>query len=108
MAVSEGANMPSRPEAIRVFQNAKILYAPGKAANAGGVSVSGLEMTQNSIKLGWSKEEVDEKLHNIMRNIHSACVQYGTEADGYINYEKGANVSGFMKVADAMMKQGVV
>ena len=107
-AVSEGANMPSTPEAIRVFQDAKILYAPGKAANAGGVSVSGLEMTQNSIKLSWSAEEVDEKLKSIMKNIHEACVQYGTEPDGYINYVKGANVAGFMKVAKAMMAQGIV
>ena len=107
-AVSEGANMPSTPEAIRTFQEAKILYAPGKAANAGGVSVSGLEMTQNSIKLSWSAEEVDEKLKSIMKNIHAACVQYGTEADGYINYVKGANVAGFMKVAKAMMAQGIV
>ena len=108
MAVSEGANMPSTPEAIKVFQEAKILYAPGKAANAGGVSVSGLEMTQNSIKLGWSAEEVDEKLKSIMKNIHEACVQYGTEADGYVNYVKGANVAGFMKVAKAMMAQGIL
>ena len=108
IAVSEGANMPSTPEAIRVFQHAKILYAPGKAANAGGVSVSGLEMTQNAIKLGWSEEEVDAKLKSIMKNIHNACVQYGTEADGYINYVKGANVAGFMKVAKAMMAQGIV
>lgn len=108
IAVSEGANMPSTPEAIRVFQEAKILYAPGKAANAGGVSVSGLEMTQNSIKLSWSQEEVDEKLKSIMKNIHEACVQYGTEPDGYINYVKGANVAGFMKVAKAMMAQGIV
>jgi M6 family metalloprotease-like protein len=108
MAVSEGANMPSTPEAIKVFQEAKILYAPGKAANAGGVSVSGLEMTQNSIKLGWSAEEVDEKLKSIMKNIHEACVQYGTEADGYVNYVKGANVAGFMKVAKAMMSQGIL
>ena len=107
-AVSEGANMPSTPEAIKVFQDAKILYAPGKAANAGGVSVSGLEMTQNSIKLSWSAEEVDEKLKSIMKNIHAACVQYGTEADGYVNYVKGANVAGFMKVAKAMMAQGIV
>ena len=108
IAVSEGANMPSTPEAIRVFQDAKILYAPGKAANAGGVSVSGLEITQNSIKLSWSQEEVDEKLKSIMKNIHAACVQYGTEPDGYINYVKGANVAGFMKVAKAMMAQGIV
>ena len=100
--------MPSTPEAIRVFQEAKILYAPGKAANAGGVSVSGLEMTQNAIKLSWSEEEVDAKLKSIMKNIHEACVQYGTEPDGYINYVKGANVAGFMKVAKAMMAQGIV
>ena len=108
MAVSEGANMPSTPEAIKVFQDAKILYAPGKAANAGGVSVSGLEMTQNSMRLSWSKEEVDEKLKSIMKNIHEACIKYGTEPDGYINYVKGANVAGFMKVADAIMAQGVI
>jgi glutamate dehydrogenase (NADP+) len=108
MAVSEGANMPSTPEAIKVFQDAKILYAPGKAANAGGVSVSGLEMTQNSIKLSWSEKEVDDKLKDIMKSIHEACVQYGTEADGYVNYVKGANVAGFMKVAKAMMAQGIL
>ncbi|NDV83693.1 NADP-specific glutamate dehydrogenase [Bacteroides sp. 51] len=108
IAVAEGANMPSTPEAIKVFQDAKILYAPGKAANAGGVSVSGLEMTQNSIKLSWSKEEVDAKLKTIMQDIHEACVKYGTEEDGYINYVKGANVAGFMKVAKAMMAQGIV
>ena len=108
IAVSEGANMPSTPEAIKVFQDAKILYSPGKAANAGGVSVSGLEMTQNSEQLSWSQEEVDEKLKSIMKNIHEACVQYGTEPDGYINYVKGANVAGFMKVAKAMMAQGIL
>lgn len=108
IAVAEGANMPSTPEAIKVFQDAKILYAPGKAANAGGVSVSGLEMTQNSIKLSWSKEEVDNKLKSIMKDIHEACVKYGTEADGYVNYVKGANVAGFMKVAKAMMAQGII
>ncbi len=107
-AVSEGANMPSTPGAIRVFQEAKILYAPGKASNAGGVSVSGLEMTQNSERLGWSAEEVDGKLHWIMENIHANCVKYGTEPDGYVNYVKGANVAGFMKVAKAMMAQGIV
>jgi glutamate dehydrogenase (NADP+) len=107
-AVSEGANMPSTPEAIAIFQQHKLLYAPGKAANAGGVSVSGLEMTQNAIKLSWSKEEVDEKLHQIMRDIHSQCLRYGTEPDGYINYVKGANVAGFMKVAKAMVDQGVI
>ena len=108
IAVSEGANMPSTPEAIKVFQEAKILYAPGKAANAGGVSVSGLEMTQNSERLSWSAEEVDQKLHSIMENIHENCVKYGTEPDGYVNYVKGANVAGFMKVANAMMAQGIV
>ncbi len=107
-AVSEGANMPSTPEAVRIFQAAKILYGPGKAANAGGVSVSGLEMTQNSERLNWSKEEVDEKLKSIMKNIHESCVKYGTESEGYINYVKGANIAGFMKVAKAMMAQGIV
>ena len=100
--------MPSTPEAIDAFLNARILYAPGKAANAGGVSVSGLEMTQNSQKLSWSSEEVDNKLKSIMENIHSQCVKYGTQADGYVNYVKGANVSGFMKVATAMMEQGIL
>ena len=108
IAVSEGANMPSTPEAIKVFQDAKILYSPGKAANAGGVSVSGLEMTQNSERLNWTSEEVDKKLHNIMCDIHAACVKYGTEPDEYINYVKGANVAGFMKVAKAMMAQGIL
>ena len=108
IAVSEGANMPSTPKAIEIFQSNKILYAPGKAANAGGVSVSGLEMTQNSIKLSWSREEVDQKLKDIMKNIHEACIKYGTEADGYVNYVKGANIAGFMKVAKAMIAQGVI
>ncbi len=108
IAVSEGANMPSTPEAIEVFQNAKLLYAPGKAANAGGVATSGLEMSQNSERLSWSREEVDEKLKGIMANIHENCVKYGTEADGYINYVKGANIAGFMKVAKAMMAQGIL
>ena len=108
IAVSEGANMPSTPEAIHVFQEAKIMYAPGKASNAGGVSVSGLEMSQNSYKLNWSSTKVDEKLHEIMHNIHSACVKYGTREDGYIDYVKGANIAGFLKVAKAMMAQGVV
>ena len=107
-AVSEGANMPTTPEAIKVFQDAKILYAPGKAANAGGVAVSGLEMSQNSERLKWSREEVDAKLHDIMNNIHANCVKYGTENDGYVNYVKGANVAGFLKVAKAMMAQGIV
>ena len=100
--------MPSTPEAIGIFQKNKILYAPGKAANAGGVSVSGLEMTQNSIKLSWSREEVDQKLKEIMKNIHDACIKYGTESDGYVNYVKGANIAGFMKVAKAMVTQGVL
>ncbi len=107
-AVSEGANMPTTPAAIKVFQDAKILYSPGKAANAGGVSVSGLEMSQNSERLKWSAAEVDAKLHDIMNDIHENCVKYGTEPDGYINYVKGANVAGFMKVAKAMMAQGIV
>ena len=108
IAVSEGANMPTTPEAIKVFQSAKILYSPGKAANAGGVAVSGLEMSQNSERIRWSREEVDQKLHDIMNDIHSNCVKYGTEPDGYINYVKGANVAGFLKVAKAMMAQGIV
>jgi len=108
IAVSEGANMPSSPEAVKVFQNARILYCPGKASNAGGVATSGLEMTQNSERLKWSREEVDAKLHSIMNDIHENCVKYGTESDGYINYVKGANVAGFLKVAKAMMAQGVV
>lgn len=108
IAVAEGANMPSTPEAIEIFQNAKILYAPGKASNAGGVSVSGLEMSQNSERLSWTAEDVDNRLKVIMKNIHDNCVKYGMEADGYINYEKGANVAGFMKIAKAMMAQGIV
>ena len=108
IAVSEGANMPSTPGAIKVFQDAKILYSPGKAANAGGVAVSGLEMSQNSERLKWSREEVDAKLHGIMDDIHANCVKYGTEPDGCINYVKGANVAVFRKVASAMMAQGYV
>lgn len=108
IAISEGANMPTTPEAIKVFQDAKILYAPGKASNAGGVAVSGLEMTQNSERLNWTREEVDEKLHRIMNDIHENCVKYGTEEDGYINYVKGANIAGFLKVAKAMIAQGIV
>jgi len=108
IAVSEGANMPSTPEAIEAFLAAKILYAPGKAANAGGVSVSGLEMSQNSLRFGWTKEEVDEKLQKIMFDIHESCAEYGTEADGFVNYVKGANIAGFMKVAKAMMAQGAI
>jgi glutamate dehydrogenase (NADP+) len=106
--VVEGANMPTTPDAIAKFQAAKILYSPGKASNAGGVATSGLEMSQNSMRLGWSAEEVDQRLRGIMSNIHAACVKYGTESDGYINYVKGANISGFMKVADAMLAQGIV
>jgi len=108
IAVSEGANMPSTPDAVEVFLKNKILYAPGKAANAGGVSVSGLEMSQNSMKLSWPKEEVDKRLQDIMASIHEACVKYGTEKDGFVNYVKGANIAGFMKVAKAMMAQGVL
>ncbi|MCQ2076208.1 MAG: NADP-specific glutamate dehydrogenase [Bacteroidaceae bacterium] len=108
MAVSEGANMPSTPEAIKVFQDSKILYAPGKAANAGGVSVSGLEMSQNSERLSWTSEEVDNYLHRIMEDIHANCLKYGTQSDGYVNYVKGANIAGFMKVAKAMIAQGVM
>ena len=108
IAVSEGANMPSTPEAVEIFLENKILYAPGKAANAGGVSVSGLEMTQNSERYSWPAEQVDEKLKWIMANIHENCMKYGTESDGYINYVKGANIAGFMKVAKAMMGQGVL
>jgi glutamate dehydrogenase (NADP+) len=108
MCVSEGANMPSTPEAVEVFLHHKILYGPGKAANAGGVATSGLEMTQNSMRLNWSREEVDQKLHSIMVNIHQTCQKYGTEADGFINYVKGANIGGFVKVADAMIAQGAV
>jgi glutamate dehydrogenase/leucine dehydrogenase len=106
--VSEGANMPSTPEAVEVFLGAKILYGPGKAANAGGVATSGLEMAQNSMRLPWSSEEVDARLHRIMIDIHETCVKYGTEKEGFINYVKGANIGGFIKVADAMIAQGVV
>ena len=105
--VSEGANMPSDPDAINIFQNNDILFGPGKAANAGGVATSGLEMSQNSMRINWSREEVDGKLHNIMKNIHESCVIYGHESKG-INYVKGANIAGFIKVADAMIDQGVV
>ena len=108
ICVAEGANMPSTPEAITLFQKAKILYSPGKASNAGGVATSGLEMTQNSIRLKWTPEEVDRHLHMIMADIHEACRKYGTEEDGYVNYVKGANIAAFIKVADAMMAQGLV
>ena len=108
IAVSEGSNMGCTPEAIKIFLNAKVLFGPGKAANAGGVATSGLEMSQNSMKLSWTREEVDEKLHQIMCDIHEACVQYGTEEDGYVNYVNGANIAGFLKVANAMLDQGVI
>ena len=106
--VSEGANMPCTPEAIEVFDQNKILFAPGKASNAGGVAVSGLEMSQNSLRYNWTREEVDAKLHAIMVDIHTSCVAYGSDGNGYTNYVKGANVAGFVKVADAMLDQGVV
>lgn len=108
MCVAEGANMPSTPEAIETFQEHKVMFAPGKAVNAGGVATSGLEMSQNSMKLNWSTEEVDMRLHQIMKNIHEQCVKYGTQADGYVNYVKGANVAGFLKVANAMLDQGIL
>jgi len=105
--ISEGANMPSTPEAIEIYQKNKMLFGPGKAANAGGVAVSGLEMTQNSMRLPWSRAEVDQRLHTIMKNIHATCVKYGSDGD-YVDYVKGANIGGFVKVADAMLAQGVV
>jgi len=108
LCVSEGANMPCTPEAMEVFLKAKILYAPGKASNAGGVATSGLEQTQNAMKLSWNAQEVEQKLHQIMVSIHEACVKYGKEPDGFVNYVKGANVAGFIKVADAMIDQGVI
>eukprot|EP00038_Savillea_parva_P016006 m.15583 g.15583 ORF g.15583 m.15583 type:complete len:448 (+) comp3288_c0_seq1:51-1394(+) len=108
IAVAEGANMPTTPEAIEVLQKAKVLFSPGKASNAGGVATSGLEMSQNSLRLNWTREEVDAKLNKIMDDIHESCVEYGTDADGYVNYVRGANVAGFVKVADAMLEQGVV
>lgn len=107
-AIGEGANMPTVPDGVKVFQKARILYAPGKAANAGGVSTSGLEMSQNSIRTAWTREEVDQKLRQIKINIHESCVKYGKQKDGYINYVAGANIAGFVKVADAMLDQGVV
>tara|TARA_R110002111_G_scaffold103778_3_gene160928 strand:- start:3745 stop:5088 length:1344 start_codon:yes stop_codon:yes gene_type:complete len=108
ICVSEGANMPSTPEAIHEFQKAKILFAPGKASNAGGVATSGLEMSQNSLRYNWTREEVDAKLNQIMNDIHAACVEYGSDKDGYVDYVQGANIAGFVKVADAMLAQGVV
>ena len=106
--VGEGANMPCTEEAIEIFQKNKLLYSPGKASNAGGVATSGLEMSQNSLRYNWTSEEVDAKLHQIMKDIHTACVKYGTEEDGYVNYVKGANIAGFIKVSDAMLDQGVI
>ncbi|WP_438973639.1 NADP-specific glutamate dehydrogenase [Polaribacter sp.] len=108
MCVSEGANMPSTPEAIHVFTKAKILFAPGKASNAGGVATSGLEMSQNSLRISWSREEVDKRLKDIMEDIHDSCVAYGENEDGSIDYVRGANIAGFVKVADAMLAQGVI
>jgi len=108
ICVSEGANMPSTPEAIHAFQNHSILFAPGKASNAGGVATSGLEMSQNSLRLSWTREEVDERLKHIMKDIHDSCVQYGKNDDGSIDYVRGANIAGFVKVADAMLTQGIV
>lgn len=108
ICVSEGANMPSTPEAIEEFHKSKVLFAPGKASNAGGVATSGLEMTQNSLRYNWTREEVDAKLKQIMNEIHESCIAYGKEEDGYVNYVKGANIAGFVKVADAMIAQGVV
>ena len=108
ICVCEGANMPCTPEAIEIIQQNKLLFAPGKAANAGGVSTSGLEMTQNSMKLNWPREEVDKRLHQIMQSIHEACMMYGKQPDGYIDYVKGANIAGFLKVANAMLDQGIV
>jgi len=108
MCVAEGANMPSTAAAVAVFHEARILYSPGKASNAGGVATSGLEMSQNSLRLNWSAEEVDQRLHGIMFDIHDACVRYGKQEDGYIDYVKGANIAGFVKVAEAMLAQGVV
>jgi len=108
MCVGEGANMPCTPEAIEVFLEHKILFSPGKASNAGGVATSGLEMSQNSMKYNWTAKEVDDKLHHIMREIHAQCVKYGTDDDGYVNYMKGANIAGFLKVANAMLDQGIL
>ena len=108
MAVAEGANMPCTPEAIALFQSRRVLFSPGKASNAGGVATSGLEMSQNSLRFNWTSEEVDQKLHNIMLDIHKQCVNFGTQEDGYIDYVKGANIAGFVKVADAMIDQGIV
>ncbi len=108
ICIAEGANMPSTPDAIHAFHDAKVLFAPGKASNAGGVATSGLEMSQNSLRISWTREEVDERLRGIMEDIHDSCIEYGVEDDGYCNYVKGANIAGFVKVADAMLAQGVI
>ena len=108
IAVSEGANMPSTPEAIHLFNERRILFAPGKASNAGGVATSGLEMSQNSLRISWTREEVDQRLKVIMKDIHDSCTRFGMEENGYCNYVKGANIAGFVKVADAMLAQGVI
>jgi glutamate dehydrogenase (NADP+) len=108
ICVAEGANMPSTPEAVHEFHHSKILFAPGKASNAGGVATSGLEMSQNSLRISWTREEVDDRLKSIMEDIHDSCIEYGIEPDGYCNYVKGANIAGFVKVADAMLAQGVI
>jgi glutamate dehydrogenase (NADP+) len=106
--VAEGANMPCTPDAVEAFQQAGVMFAPGKASNAGGVATSGLEMSQNSLRLSWTSEEVDGRLQRIMKDIHSQCVEYGRKADGSVDYVQGANIAGFVKVADAMIDQGVV
>ena len=108
LCIAEGANMPCDPDAIEVFHAAKIMFAPGKASNAGGVATSGLEMSQNSLRYNWTREEVDAKLKRIMNDIHGSCVQYGRTGNGYIDYVQGANIAGFVKVADAMLAQGIV
>jgi glutamate dehydrogenase (NADP+) len=108
MAVAEGANMPSTPDAVSAFRSNRVLFAPAKAANAGGVAVSGLEQTQNSMRLSWSRTEVDERLRHIMLGIHETCVRYGRDAEGFVDYVKGANVGGFVKVAEAMLAYGVM
>ncbi|MEX1237723.1 MAG: glutamate dehydrogenase, partial [Pseudomonadales bacterium] len=108
IAVAEGANMPTTPEAIKVFAEARIKHAPSKAANAGGVAVSGLEMSQNSLRIQWSRSEVETRLATTMKSIHDECVEHGTQADGHVDYAQGANIAGFIKVADAMVAYGVM
>jgi glutamate dehydrogenase (NADP+) len=108
VAVAEGANMPCTPEAVKIFEHRGVLYAPGKASNAGGVATSGLEMSQNAMRLSWTREEVDARLREIMKGIHDACLQYGRREDGSVSYSDGANIAGFAKVADAMLAQGVI